>query len=234
MAISGRQLWIRLLDVLLFVATLAAVAVSFWEQAPGWAALLALVAFVVLFVARWWYSDDRNGFLRANWFDLVLIVLLSSPLLRLLAALKVAGLAPALKLGAFIRSNKDRLLKLVILSSDSYPAAMALIFGLVFIFGASAYLLEHSQNPAFAYISDGLWWAFVTLTTVGYGDIVPVTSGGRIIGVFTMVFGITVYSLMIANLTHFVEKTSRRREHLAEHVAAASSETVKAESGEIS
>jgi len=47
---------------------------------------------------------------------------------------------------------------------------------------------------------------------VGYGDIVPMTDGGRIVGVFTMVFGITTYSLMIANLTYFVEEQGRKRQ----------------------
>ena len=144
------------------------------------------------------------------------MVLLSSPLLRLFVAFKVAGLAPALKIGTLVRANRERLMKLVILSSESFPVAMTLIFGVVFFFGASACLLEHAHNPAFADISDGLWWAFVTLTTVGYGDLYPVTSGGRIVAVFTMLFGIAIYSLMIANLTYFVEETGRKRRELAE------------------
>lgn len=91
---------------------------------------------------------------------------------------------------------------------------MSLVFGIVFIFGASAYMLEHAHNPAFSDVSDGLWWAFVTLTTVGYGDVYPVTSGGRIVAVFTMLFGIAIYSLMIANLTYFVEESGRKRKEL--------------------
>ena len=60
-------------------------------------------------------------------------------------------------------------------------------------------------------ISDGLWWAFVTLTTVGYGDIYPMTTSGRIVAVFTMIFGIALYSLLVANLTFFVEEQGRKR-----------------------
>ena len=89
---------------------------------------------------------------------------------------------------------------------------MAMIFGVVFVFGMTVFLLEHTTNPQFGQISDGLWWAFVTLTTVGYGDIVPITGAGRIVGVFTMVFGISIYSLMIANLTFFVEEQGRKRQ----------------------
>jgi len=167
--------------------------------------------FVFLFFLRCWYSDHRIQYLKSNWLDLALVVLLSSPLLRLFVALKVAGLAPALRLGTLIRANRERLMKLVLLSSESFPVAMSLVFGIVFVFGATAYMIEHPHNPGFADVSDGLWWAFVTLTTVGYGDLYPVTSAGRVIAVFTMIFGITIYSLIIANLTYYVEQVGRQR-----------------------
>lgn len=208
---ESRPILRRVLDSLLFIATLAAIGISFWDEAPDWASLLILTLFVLFFFLRCWYSDHRVQYLKSNWFDLALVVLLSSPLLRLFVVFRVAGLAPALRLGTLIRANRERLMKLVILSSESFPVAMSLVFGVVFIFGASAYLLEHPHNPGFAEISDGLWWAFVTLTTVGYGDIYPITSGGRIVAVFTMLFGITIYSLMIANLTYYVEETGRLR-----------------------
>ena len=217
----------RILDGLLFIITLAAVGISFWDGAPDWASLLVLSVFVFLFFLRCWYSDHRIQYLKSNWLDLALVVLLSSPLLRLFVVLKVAGLAPALRLGTLIRANRERLMKLVLLSSESFPVAMSLVFGIVFIFGATAYMIEHPHNPGFADVSDGLWWAFVTLTTVGYGDIYPVTSAGRVIAVFTMIFGITIYSLIIANLTYYVEQTGRQRKadlQAAENLDTPSSE----------
>ncbi|MDQ6977503.1 MAG: potassium channel family protein [Ghiorsea sp.] len=198
----------RVLDVLLLTVTLVAVGAPFWQEAPEWLGVTILSLFVFLFFFRWIVSDDRHGYLRANWLDLVLVVLLSSPFLRLLVAFKVAGLAPVLRLGAVFRKNRHKLLHMLVLSGESLPAALALVFGVVFLFGAGVFLLEQDTNPAFVTISDGLWWAFVTLTTVGYGDIVPITPAGRMLAVVTMLFGITLYSLMIANLTHFVEEIS--------------------------
>lgn len=206
-----------MLDALLFVVTVAAVTVPFWEAAPEWLSVGVLLVFVSLFVARWFVSDDRHGYLKTNWLDLVLVVLLSSPFLRLLVAFKVAGLAPVLRIGTLIRRNRAKLLQMLVLSSDSLPAAMALVFGFVFMFGAGAFMIERGTNPAFADISDGLWWAFVTLTTVGYGDVVPHTSAGRLLAVITMLFGITLYSLMIANITYFIEELGKAsRENTAE------------------
>ncbi len=211
MSTSGR-IWLeRILDFLLFVITLAAVAIGFWKAAPDWASLVALVGFFICFVCRWYVDLDRKAYLKSNWFDLLLVVLLASPALRLFMAFKVVGLMPAMRVGALIRANREKILKLVLVSQDSFPAAMTLLFSVVFVFGTSAYLLEHGHNPSFKEISDGLWWAFVTLTTVGYGDIVPITSAGRIVGVFTMIFGIAVYSLMIANITLFVEQQAQKR-----------------------
>ena len=211
MTMESRPVLRKVLDGLLFIFTLAAVGISFWEASPEWASLLVLSVFVFLFFLRCWYSDHRIQYLKSNWLDLALVVLLSSPLLRLFVAFKVAGLAPALRMGTLVRANRERLMKLVVLSSESFPVAMSLVFGIVFIFGATAYMIEHPHNPGFADVSDGLWWAFVTLTTVGYGDLYPVTSAGRVIAVFTMIFGITIYSLIIANLTYYVERMGRQR-----------------------
>jgi len=204
---ATKKLWLeRGLDTLLFVITIASLAVSFWEEAPSWIGLPILLTFVFFFFIRWKIDDDSHAYLKANWFDLALIVLLASPLLRLLVAFKVAGLAPIVRIGSFLRTNRKRILNMLIVSGESLPAAMALVFPVVFFFGSVTFLLERGENPDFSNISDGLWWAFVTLTTVGYGDIVPITPPGRIVAVLTMLFGITLYSLMIANITYFVEE----------------------------
>ena len=63
----------------------------------------------------------------------------------------------------------------------------------VFTAGCGMYHLEHEVQPeVFSSVYDGLWWAVVTLTTVGYGDIQPVTAGGRILATVAMFAGIGV------------------------------------------
>ncbi len=200
-----RDILLRLLDAGLFLATMAAVIISFAESLPEWLTTTVLLSFVTMFFSRCWMDADRMAWMKSNWFDLVLVVLLTSPLLRILMAFKVAGLVPAIRIGAFIRANRERLLRLLLLSGDSLPAALALMFGVVFIFGTGAFLLENGTNPQFKELQDGLWWALVTLTTVGYGDIAPITAAGRAVAVMTMIFGMVTYSLVIANLTVFIE-----------------------------
>jgi voltage-gated potassium channel len=64
----------------------------------------------------------------------------------------------------------------------------------------AAYQAEHPTNPGFATIGDALWWGVVTLTTVGYGDIVPETTAGRVAGVAIMFTGIAVLGVLAGSL----------------------------------
>jgi voltage-gated potassium channel len=73
-------------------------------------------------------------------------------------------------------------------------AAIVLLGSLV------AYHAEHHTNPQFATVGDSLWWGIVTLTTVGYGDIVPQTTTGRWVAVTIMVTGIAVLGLLAGSL----------------------------------
>jgi voltage-gated potassium channel len=61
------------------------------------------------------------------------------------------------------------------------------------------YEFEHDAQPdRFTRLSDAVWWSFVTLSTVGYGDLYPITSGGRIVGAITMLVGIGIFGTFIS------------------------------------
>ena len=58
---------------------------------------------------------------------------------------------------------------------------------------AAAFLIERIEGPpVFSTFGDSLWWAVVTMTTVGYGDMVPETAAGRFVAVITMLAGLAV------------------------------------------
>lgn len=59
-------------------------------------------------------------------------------------------------------------------------------------------LLERQSNTQFQSMSNGLWWALVTMATVGYGDIVPVTIAGRLIAAIVILSGVTLFSVFTA------------------------------------
>ncbi|QJB55941.1 potassium channel family protein [Pseudodesulfovibrio sp. zrk46] len=74
---------------------------------------------------------------------------------------------------------------------------------------------EHYPNGEIHDLFGALWWAVVTLTTVGYGDMVPGTVGGKIMGVFVMICGIGLVSTLTGNLASMlVERKARKRKGL--------------------
>jgi voltage-gated potassium channel len=75
--------------------------------------------------------------------------------------------------------------------------------GVVILGAAVAYHAEHVTNPEFATYGDAVWWGIVTLTTVGYGDIVPETTAGRWAGVMIMITGISVLGLLAGSMASF-------------------------------
>lgn len=75
--------------------------------------------------------------------------------------------------------------------------------GVVVVGSLVAYHAEHPTNPEFATVGDALWWGIVTLTTVGYGDIVPKTMTGRWVAVVIMLTGVAVLGLLAGSLASF-------------------------------
>jgi len=106
--------------------------------------------------------------------------------------------------------------------SNARHALLSVLLGLVIILLAAAslaFLLEHNvpqQDGVYAFrsIPAALWWAIVTLTTTGYGDVVPQTATGRMLAGFVMVCGIMVFALLAGILATGYAEEMRRREFL--------------------
>ncbi len=87
---------------------------------------------------------------------------------------------------------------------------------LVFLGGLGFFVTEaFEERNSLQHFGQGLWWALVTITTVGYGDVTPKTLGGRLVGVILMVGGLVSFSLVTATVASiFIERKFRRERGL--------------------
>lgn len=125
-------------------------------------------------------------------------------LLRLFRILKVGRYSESIKtLGAVIKSKKEELV-----------ISMALVFILLLIASSFMYFVENEAQPeAFSSIPETMWWGVATLTTVGYGDVYPITVAGRVLGGVIAILGIGMFALPTGILASgFAEAIQRPRE----------------------
>lgn len=125
-------------------------------------------------------------------------------LLRLLRLLKMSRYSESLRtLGIVLHAKKEELL------ATAFAVFILLIFA-----SSIMYFVESEANPkAFGSIPDAMWWGVVTLTTVGYGDIYPITPLGRFLGAILAFLGIGIFALPAGIIASgFSEEVQRKKQ----------------------
>jgi voltage-gated potassium channel len=171
-----------------------------------WAFFAAELAVVLVVAGR------KRAALRAHWLD-VAIVVLTIPLLG--QALAWLRLARFIRLARFaVLVTRAVQAEKRVGSGDSLRIAVLLTVTSIFVAGFA----EHATGTDdFESLWDGIWWAIVTVTTVGYGDVYPTTVQGRLIGVVLMFVGIGFLSLLTAAIaSRFVKKERSEEREEAE------------------
>lgn len=161
-----------------------------WLEVVSWA---VWTAFVVDFVVRVVLTTNRSRYVVSHWYDVALIAL---PMLRPLRLLRLLAFARLLNRTA-VGGLAGRVTTYMI-----GTAVMAIGLGSVAILDAE----RGATGGTIETFDDALWWATTTVTTVGYGDLYPVTGLGRLIAVTLMIVGIAVAgSVTAAIATWFVK-----------------------------
>jgi voltage-gated potassium channel len=234
--VEGYGILPRLFTVLLVTLILVNVAAAVLDSMPAMAAYrpifriienVSLVAFAAEYVVRLWVSVEHP---RARglpaWRARVAYALTPGAIVDLVAlAPFVLQLFGDVNLRVLLLVRLLRLFKLARYSTGfqalfealrrerhALLACLLILFSVVLVFAALMYTVERDAQPAvFGSIPQAMWWAMETVTTVGYGDVIPATGFGRIIGGLTMIAGIVMLALPVAIIaTSFAEVIRQR------------------------
>jgi voltage-gated potassium channel len=152
--------------------------------------------------------SKRGYFIKGRgWLDL-LGSIPSLGILRYTGLLRLARVSRLVRITRLRRyKNKHLLIEDVLLNRGQYAVFITMMSAVTVLFLCSVLVLQFESRSPEANItsgSDAIWWAIVTITTVGYGDFYPVTFLGRIIGVLVMVSGVGIIAALASVLTSII------------------------------
>lgn len=205
-----------LYELIFTILAIIAVSITFLDisekivLAPGSALyyidLIILFIFIIDYFVRFYIAENKKVFFKNNIPDLIAIF----PFNSMFKAFRVVKLFRLVKLSKFMRILKlSRLLAFLSKlhrNSKKFLRTNGLIYSLYFailVILLGAFGIHLTENRSF---SDSLWWAFVTATTVGYGDISPTTIFGRVIAVLLMIVGIGTIGMLTGTVATFFLK----------------------------
>ena len=224
--------------VVLGIGMLAVILLSIDQLDPGFRLALretiwfVTLLFLIEYLLRLWvapetprYDMDSPTAARLHWALSIpgLINLLAvMPAFMFLIGYRITGADTAsvfcilwvLKIG--LHAPAFSILFRVVSNERAAIASVLILFAILLMLAATAaHMLERVKQPdLFGSLPNAMWWAVVTLTTTGYGDVVPVTVGGRMVGALLMISGIAVLALMTGVLATGFAQEERRREYL--------------------
>lgn len=182
--------------VLLFLPDLTTIDAGTLTFATGalWASFGLEV--IILF----WLAPSKRGMLREHWLDIIIV---AAPFLR---PLRIGRIVRVARTGGVIARSLQGITRVAQRKGLQTYGAFTVV--VVAASAALVYGLERDANGStITTFGDALWWAVVTVTTVGYGDHSPVTSDGRAVSTVLMFVGIGLVGVVTANVAaHFVEE----------------------------
>lgn len=164
------------------------------------------IIYIIDYLLRWITADLRTckksvwAFLLYPFNGWAIIDLLSilptlSLLTRSFKLLRIARLAKILRVIKFLRYYEPLQIMLRVIRKESKTLLTVLVMALSYVFCTALLIYNVDGEPMIKTFFDAIYWAACTLTTVGYGDVYPVTMTGRIIGMISAVVGIALIAL---------------------------------------
>ena len=223
--------FVQLIIFLIIIDVLAMILASVpdYEARFGWLfwaiQIGAILAFGLEYVARIWSVVGHSPRRKSPAQDRIEYVTSSLGVIDLLAflpaavalgfgsrpALALLGVLPFFKLVRYSPAMRS-LLAALHAERRTLFGCVVILAGAVLVFASLLYAAEHDVQPdKLGTIPQAMWWAIVTLGTVGYGDVIPITPLGKLISVFAIIGGLTMIALPVAIIsTAFADEVRRR------------------------
>lgn len=215
----------RMFDVTLLWLILISVFVVMLESVPSlntrfsegffWIEWILTILFTIEYVLRIWISDKPAKYIFSFWGIIDLLSVLPTYLSILfvgyhyLIVVRIFRLLRVFRILKLVRFNSEAQSLINALKSSMYKISIFLmaVVAIVTFMGALMYVVEGNEK-GFTSIPQSIYWAIVTVTTVGYGDMIPHTVLGKIISSFAMILGYAIIAVPTGIVTVGMAKAS--------------------------
>lgn len=204
------NLFIIFLSIYVLIALLVD---TFFKLPPEVSRILYITDNIICFVflldfgTRFYKADNKLKFMRWGWIDLIS----SIPTLEFMRAGRMLRLVRLLRILRAFRSIQHLINHIFKRKTQGALTTATFIAVLMVLFSSIAILqFEDHPNSNIKTAEDAIWWSYVTITTVGYGDKYPITTEGRIIAALLMTVGVGLFGTFTAYLASwFVDETEK-------------------------
>lgn len=175
------------------------------------AEMVIVILFTLEYCLRLYVTDNKLGYALSFYgiIDLVAIVpfyISSGVDLRSLRIFRMLRLLRVMKLLRYNRAMR-RFSRAFVIAKEELVLFSIVTVMLLYLSAVGIYFFENEAQPeAFKSIFHSLWWAVATLTTVGYGDVYPITAGGRVFTFFILMIGLGIVAVPAGLLASALSK----------------------------
>ncbi|WP_047048450.1 potassium channel family protein [Vibrio mexicanus] len=157
-------------------------------------------------------ATDRVQFLKKHWIDYVASIPLIEPL-------RYARIFQILRVILLLRSSQNIAALLTRNRTETTLASIILLMVVLMAVGSSVMLFLEGPNPEsnIDNAGDAMWWALVTISTVGYGDHYPVTDSGKLLAAGLIVSGVGLFGMISGLITSLITSPTKQQESRSEN-----------------